>query len=401
MRNPGKKESIMTKRYQLVLFFVFLCFINQDMQAYAAEQRILRDKYAYETASEMYAVADTAEFNEEAELLISKINDGIKRGTLIDDDVIWHDFQKLEPYRMNEKVQSAVMDWVNHMSSSKKHSVNQAREAIVAIHFDKLLTEYNQQNFDTMIEQSRKILTDIMLVPINEENIATYAIRSNMALALMHQNKDLCALAQLELVRKISNSTYFPALINLTVLYERLGRREEAESLSKELLKYSREQRIKVPLVDFNAAWYELNDYQNIPADIITNIGKVLNESESEKHQTLYEKIKLAYQFLPITEIGLVGKLGYFDHPFILEFFLVANVFLLGLLLWILLKTYFEYPFIYCIAMGVSGLFHIAFWGLNFTGWGWLLLSLNVIASPLVALLGIGCIGAIFEKLGL
>ena len=375
------------KQNYLILSFIFLYFVQQNTYS-QDEQRILRDKYAFETAYEMYAVADTAAFTEEAALLIKKIDNELNRfysygRRPIEDDEIWNELQKLEPYRMSQQVQSAVLKWISLMRFNP--NTGMPNPYYNPVWYLDIQTAYLEKDFDKVIEESRRYLSGM---PIND--FTTFAVRNNMALALMHQNKDLCALIELEIVREMSGGNpYFPALINLTVLYERLGNREEAESLSEYLLDYAINEEITVPLINFNAAWYmALNNYQREETDNphykklynekINSIFKVLSKSEDAKYQILYKNARSNYKSRPISDIGLAGKLGFFGtgKKFIgILLFLIVNILLISFLMNMNKKL---------ISLTVIGCFHILFWGVNLTGWGIFFIILSFIVFTIM-----------------
>ena len=285
----------------------------------------MRDKYAYETASEMYMVAETAPFDNVAAQLIAEISGELRGNTLLEDDKIWNNLQKLEPYRKSQQVQEAISYWLSLINLR----ANNAKFEDAGIR-----TAYLEKDFDKVIERSRQAL---QVMPNN--GMVTYAIRSNMALALMHQKKDLCAQLELEMVRKMSQAgknPFFPALINLTVLYERLGKRAEAEALAKEVLEYAQKEEITVPIINFNRAWYMDLEYQNKKADKdfmaaptlkekvynpkideifdkIFDVTRSIKQSDAKKYQTFIKHIRSDYRLRSVFQIGLMGKLGFFD----------------------------------------------------------------------------------------
>jgi len=313
------------KKYFL-FFTVFLYFVHQGSQAqHDKTQSIMRDKYAYETASEMYAVADTIAATQkiplliippdtivaakEISMLIEKINKEIKLGTLIEDDKIWSNLQQLEPYRMNEEVQASITEWVGAMNKYMPKSTQIPLSKVKEIN-----KAYYAHDFDKVVDLSRQLLRKSSGY-YDERN---YAVRNNMALALMHQNKDLCAQIELEIIKNTGNKEqhkYIPALINLTVLYERLGKSGEAENLSDDLLQYTKKENITVPLVNFNAAWYmDFKNQQNKTNDgKIFEISRAFEQSDVEKYKTFIKHIHAVNK--PSSdnsdkETGLAGQPG-------------------------------------------------------------------------------------------
>ena len=352
----------------LILLFVILCFALPA--ARAQDQRILRDKHAFETAADMYAVAETAAFDAVAATLIEKINLELKNKTLPEDDKIWNDFLKLEPYRMSKEVQRAVSDWISLMNFPGK-SVRFEDDAIRSAYFEK--------DFDKVIERSRQALH---VMP--NSGMVTHVVRNNMALALMHRNKDLCAQVQLELVRKMSKEkggAYFPALINLGVLYERLGKREEAEALAMELLRYTQKEQITVPLVNFNAAWYmDLKNQNNEKTGAIFKLSRGFDSSDVEKYRTFITKTRFDYQSRPFFEIGWSGKRGHFGSESGMArgtlLFLIVNVCIVAGLLCMMWLCAARKRLIWLSSiMGIVAIFSVIYWGLTGICLGYIIMN--------------------------
>jgi tetratricopeptide (TPR) repeat protein len=99
-----------------------------------------------------------------------------------------------------------------------------------------------------------------------EEAVAAYAAflrtnprhadaRNNLALAEMRLGNDLCAQLNLEVLRRLKGD-YLPALINLTVVNERLGLSSQARLAADRALI----RREDIPQAKHNAAWYALLD---------------------------------------------------------------------------------------------------------------------------------------------
>ena len=315
------------KRTQLVTLCVFLYLSPQI--SYAQEERILRDQFAYETASEMYAVADTAAFTKNAASLIENINKELKRGTKLEDDKIWKNLEKLEPYRKCSEVHTAVSKWIEMAVENNKNLTD--KNFILDPH--SIINDYKEGDFEGVVKMSRRILLES-----SDKNKLSNSIRNNMALALMHQNKDLCALVELVYVWKFSKNqkeVYFPALINLTVVSERLGERDSALFLSDKLMEYTQKEMIKVPLINFNAAWYkdlERNEnhdfYTGWIPNLQSNIAKnkqydgifenidAFDPFDVAKYKAFINHVRFDYRYRPVSEIGWFGKAGLFGNNF-------------------------------------------------------------------------------------
>ena len=75
--------------------------------------------------------------------------------------------------------------------------------------------------------------------------------RSNLALAALHTGEWTLALLELEVLRRAA-PRYVPAMVNLTVLYEVLGRVEDARALAEATVALAP----SVRAAAFNASWY-------------------------------------------------------------------------------------------------------------------------------------------------
>ena len=217
------------------------------------------DKYAYKTAIEMYEIADTLPFGEDAFLLVKETSRLINRGASIDDEEIWKNLQKLEPYRMHPTVQDEVRIWVE--KGAKSISTQPATKQATLSSLQSVSKAYNSGEFDKAIQECRKILSE---APNHLD------IRSNMALALMHVNRDLCAQIELEIIRELSN-VHIPSMLNLTVVYERMNMRGEAEQMVFTLKRLSDKQKLDIPPVRYNAAWYQFQNGNTRYADTLRN----------------------------------------------------------------------------------------------------------------------------------
>ena len=217
------------------------------------------DPYAFKTAIDMYEIAPTLPYDGKADRLVKKISKTIGRGYPIENEDIWSDIKKLEPYRMHPNVQAAVTDWVDKCADriSKQRKVRQVRFASLQT----ISKNYKAGDFEQTIKACNVILL---------ESPQHYDVRSNLALALMHLNRDLCAQIELEIICKLS-SRHIPAMLNLTVVYERLNKREEAEKMAATLTQLALDHKIDMPSVGFNEAWYQFQNGNTQYADTLLN----------------------------------------------------------------------------------------------------------------------------------
>ena len=226
-------------------------------------QRIdFSDKFAFKTAIEMYEVAETKPYGEEAEILIKRITDKINQGLAIEHESIWDNLEKLEPYRKHPEIQDAVRTWVDRCA--QKISGQKTGGTVTLSMLQAASKAYNAREFAKSVQECKSIL----------KNMPNHCdIRSNMALALLHLNKDLCAQIELEITLKVCDS-HIPAMLNLTVVYERLDMRNDAEEMVAVLTLLSNKKHIDIPLARFNAAWFQFQDGNSHYADTLLNSPK-------------------------------------------------------------------------------------------------------------------------------
>ena len=257
-----------------ILFFIPSPVQSQNSKKSTSQNITLIDKYAYSTATEMYAIADTLPFNSDIFSLIVEITNEINAGVLIEDARVWDKLQKLEPYRMSYMVQEAVKSWVK----KTVENISKRKNGFVYLSVMKsLCIEYKAGNFEKCIEYCRK---GLRTMPSN------YDVRNNMALALMHANKDLNSQIQLEIILQ-QNAQYLPAMVNLTVVYERLNRSKDAARISGEAYTINEQSKKDDPFFDpvlFNLSWYLNKESDYELADVVLN--QSTTKPVSKKYQS-------------------------------------------------------------------------------------------------------------------
>jgi hypothetical protein len=293
----------MMKHYYIILSGLFACVFSHVQ---AQEHRLLRDPYAYETAAGMYAVADTLPVDETVTLLAVNISRQLKQGLMPEDDIIWDTLQKLEPYRKSRQVQETLKTWVTYIRNTERSDSDSAITSSSRL-ISPIIQAYRQGEFDKVIALSRTLLLDPGR-KIREESVQI--VRNNLALALMHENRDLCAQMELELINTGNKIRYFPALINLTVVYERLGKREEAEVLVNRLTEYMEKEELRMPLADFNVAWYlgEKEDYSSTDKALKSVSSKLMKKQKVTKYADYRKPLAARYKTFSILKIGFMGK---------------------------------------------------------------------------------------------
>ncbi|MDR0749673.1 MAG: hypothetical protein LBF62_08890 [Tannerellaceae bacterium] len=260
-------------------FIVFLlspafCLFPAAQEKTEYKELSLHDPYAYSTAEKMYAVADTLPYSSKAAFIINDITKSINNGTLVENSVVWNNLQKLEPYRMHPDVQEAVGNWVEKTVAK----IKKQQSKITPLKSLKLIgSYYTSGNFNRVVEESRKELANDCLNP---------DLRNNMALALIHLNQDLCAQVELEILTKLYDS-YPAGLINLTVVYERLNRSDDAGKVAMNLHKSLLDREIDIPQVRFNSAWVENKRGDFEAAEYILDHPKPLKDKKITKFDSL------------------------------------------------------------------------------------------------------------------
>jgi hypothetical protein len=270
-------------RYSLIFLLLSISLLQ------AQEMSIFLDKFAFKTAQEMYEVADTLPFDKNAASLIEQIRKDLPITQIIESRGIWGKLEKLEPYRKTAQVQSLVDECVTSSITKPKRIYNEQ--------FKRAAYYYYQKDFKNVVESSLKILRneDKAKNPSQSSSDLSkpatsfeFALRNNMALALIHLNKDLCAQVELEIIfqqcgisgteipMKNSDEEFIPAAINLTVVYERLGFSEKAKNLSQQLEKYIQMRKYTIPSVEFNAIWFLDNEELLENETLINNAMSVL-----------------------------------------------------------------------------------------------------------------------------
>jgi hypothetical protein len=248
-----------------ILFTLLVSFAPLKVKAQNSNEERKKidfyDKHAYKTASDMYAVAETMPFDEDAYALIKEITRMINQGLPIENNIIWKNLQELEPYRMTPRVQAAVKIWVE---ASAKRIQTQSVKQVALTSLQSVSQAYNSRDFEKTVQASKTILSD---APKH------FDIRSNMALALMHQNRDLCAQIELEIIHKLSDK-HVPSLLNLTVLYERMKLRREAEEMVSTLKWLSENKKIDIPMARYNDAWFQFQNGNSRYANTLHNRAK-------------------------------------------------------------------------------------------------------------------------------
>lgn len=275
-----------TNVFAIFIILVSFSIFHAKAQSSDVETKTMHmfDQYAYKTAVDMYAVADTLPYSKDADVLIKNISGKIDQGLSIENETIWTNLQKLEPYRMHHKVQAAVKTWVD--KSVRKISTQSTSKQVTLSVLQSASQAYKSGHFEHAVQEYKNILSG---APKHSD------VRSNMGLALMHLNKDLCAQIELEIVAKLYD-THLPAQINLVVVYERMKLSKNAENLVTKLSSLANSSNLDVPMVRFNAAWYRFQSGDYIFANTLLNSPQALKDTTMEKYNMLRKVNRMQLQ---------------------------------------------------------------------------------------------------------
>ncbi|MDR2653380.1 MAG: hypothetical protein LBC68_13925, partial [Prevotellaceae bacterium] len=215
------------------------------------------------------------------------------------------------------QVQSAVSEWVKRYK--KESDVNDNHFLEVAIN------AYLLKDFELTVNASLKFLQATQTNDINHQKSVDkriLAVRNNLALALMHQNKDLCAQVELEIIYLENKTSYqskgqpinlvarftdifIPGAINLTVVYERLGMTDKAKMLAHKLKEYAQYNYFPISLVEYNAAWFL--DEKELRHNDVSSAIYSLKESKQEKHRQMVYRLSRSQTWIQ------AGVVRFFD----------------------------------------------------------------------------------------
>ena len=198
------------------------------------------DPQQFRTAAEMYATVPVKAFDATAAALLKTVNTAIRGRLTIEDDRIWVSLIKLNPYRTEAQVQSAIFPWARTYADEIRGKA--ATGTSVSL-LETANAAYKKGKFDEASLQYRKLLITAL---------GHLDARNNLALAQMRLGNDLAAQLELSILRQLDDN-YIPAAVNLTVIYERLGQRTVAQNLAEQTLKERRD----IQAVVYNASWYK------------------------------------------------------------------------------------------------------------------------------------------------
>jgi hypothetical protein len=352
----------------------------------------LKDIYAFKSAELMYLVADTLSYSGNADLILASVKKQIDKGKFLENAEVWNELIKLEPYRMNPKMVGEVNNISGKLSASIKKSKFKYTKNISVIEAKNFTSLYETIDYESFIEEGRKLLN---LYPRNSD------IRNNLALALIHTNKDLTAWIELETIRRL-DSLHIPALLNLTVVYERLGMQKEAEKLANYLYEIQKRNKLKNPLILYNTGYYKYigKNYPQVDS-LLSEIGNVEIQKNAKiqklKELNTWKMMKTAQFF----EIGIMSKFGFnVEDDFFNWYFIIASIItLVVLIIFMVIKmsgknSKIFLPLLFCCF--ILALVYIFAWGLP-TADNWYYFAIYSLL-PFILLIVISILIAMFSS---
>ncbi|MCC6144009.1 MAG: hypothetical protein IT368_09400 [Candidatus Hydrogenedentes bacterium] len=220
-------------------------------------QYVGADPHAFVDTEDMLRQDQPLPFDTNAARLIEAVSEGLEEGLSLESDTVWALLHELNPYRKTGEAQAAVAKWAAAAADQSWFTGTadsggefQANAA------------YRGRNFQQASTQYRQILA---------ANKAHHDARSNLALSELHQRYDLTALVELKTLLEMKPD-HLPALMNITVAYERLGLEEEAAGTARRAAYVSDYQG-----AEYNHAWFANGEGRYVDAEAILHPLAELN----------------------------------------------------------------------------------------------------------------------------
>lgn len=248
-----------------------------------------RDPHAYETAREMYRVARRRPLDDAARSQLKLVSERLEAGADFVEPEVDEALQALEPCRSEPPVQEAALRWARQLAE-------QIGEVGLrdAPHIGQADTAYRNGQYAAAVTGYQDIL---------KTNPGHLDARNNLGLAAMALGRDLTAQCHWETLRALRPS-YFPAVVNLTVAYERLRRPSLARSLSERAMTLQKDNH----QARFNAAWYAEAD--NRLTEAIQLLTPLPGTSDNPKYARFLELVRARQgeESFPWDNTGAVGR---------------------------------------------------------------------------------------------
>ena len=250
------KISVFTPAWRIMLLTVCVC-CGQAMADDDVKMNVDvgRDPRAFKTAEEMHKTSPTTAYDNEAARLVKEVSTALKppqtpkllglspsdfiAAQALEYDAVWENMVKLNPYRKTGQVQACVDKWAGLIVARLSQDLSTVSDPDA---FKKGNSFYRKSIEEAVVEYKKALVE----VPTHLD------ARNNLALCQMHLGNDLIAQVELEICRQKAPN-YLPAIVNLTVVYERLGLFDKAKASAEQAANMEKD----LALATYNAAWYQ------------------------------------------------------------------------------------------------------------------------------------------------
>ncbi len=252
---------------------------NQSISEY---QTLGLDPHAFKTAEGMYRVAESSAYDGQAAKLMAEIDSHLSGAGRLEIPRLRKLLVELNRYRNAAEVQEFILKLAEREAASRSAAKTPATAKgektapgsapALVDSADKL---YTQGKFgDAGASYMKALLQD----PLH------FDARNNLALAEIQLGNDLIAQLQLEILRRL-HKTYLPAMVNLTIVYERLGQTDKARGLAVEAGTIA-----KIPQTVYNQVWYRLLDRE--PPLKEGDLDLLKTVSSNQKYKDLHRQAR-------------------------------------------------------------------------------------------------------------
>jgi tetratricopeptide (TPR) repeat protein len=200
-----------------------------------------RDAIEFGTYEQMVNTAPTKPFDIRAELLIEFVDARILDGGEPEDNDVWEALLAMTPYRKTKEVQDALTKWALLVAKRISNAQVQSKESGTSL--KTAAAAYKKLDFS----RSAGIYVNVL-----RKQPGNLDVRNDLALVCMHQCNDPAAMLELQITVEVKRD-YLPGLINLTVVFERLGSPSKARETARRALIVQP----LLPAAAVNAAWFE------------------------------------------------------------------------------------------------------------------------------------------------
>jgi tetratricopeptide (TPR) repeat protein len=207
-----------------------------------------KDPHRFQTAEAMYRVGPTMPPDAKMDDLLRRLARRLETNPDPTSTELCELMVAMEPYRKCETVQAGIQQGVGRCAAWVR-----ARSLAAGVRSERADEHYRKGEFAQAVEEYARVL---------QQSPHFNDARNNLALAEVHQRHDLAGQFQLEILRQLKPD-YLPALINLTVVYERLGQSAKAKALAAETASKC----TNVAAATFNLAWYQFGEDETQKAE--------------------------------------------------------------------------------------------------------------------------------------